>query len=78
MVHNKFKLGVFNYHQTLILLYLIHQSITYGITKHIHIATMSKLIIINALLDRIFLAALTCNFYLYHTYQNFDHSTRSR
>jgi hypothetical protein len=44
---------VYNYHETLILIYFTHQCITYGITESIHIRIMSKLIIVNALVRRI-------------------------
>jgi hypothetical protein len=53
MSHNNLRTRVHNYHETLILIYFIHQSITYGIMESIHICIMSKLIIVNALVRRI-------------------------
>jgi hypothetical protein len=53
MVHNNLRTEVHNYHETLILIYFTHQSVTYGITESIHIGIMSKLIIVNALVRRI-------------------------
>jgi hypothetical protein len=53
MIHNNLKTLVHNCHETLILIFFTHQSITYAITKNIHIGIMSKLIIINSMVRRI-------------------------